>query len=140
MNTQEYALTPANVNHNSFGKLFSCPVNGAVYAEPLWVPSLTANGSVRNVIFAVTLHDSLFAFDADANPCQQLWQVSLIDSAHGGTTGEVTVESGSVGSSDIAPEIGVTGTPVIDPSNNTLYIVSKSQSTGPVFHQRGCMR
>jgi hypothetical protein len=136
VNAQEYALTPTNVNQSTFGKLFSCPVDGAVYAEPLWVPSLTVNGSVRNAIFVATQHDTLFAFDADANPCQQLWKVNLIDSAHGGTSGEVTVASTTVGTNDITPEIGVTGTPVIDPNTNTLYVVSKSQSTGPVFHQR----
>ena len=137
VNSQEYALTPGNVNENSFGKLFSCQVDGQVYAEPLWVPSVVVNGLVRNVIFVATQHDSLFAFDGDANPCQQLWQVSLIDSAHGGTTGESPVSPSVVGgASDISPEIGVTGTPVIDPKTDTLYVVSKSLSAGPVFHQR----
>jgi hypothetical protein len=137
VNRQEYALTPSNINQNSFGKLFSCQVDGQLYAEPLWVSSLTVNGSVRNVIFVATQHDSLYAFDADANPCQQLWQVGLIDNAHGGTTGETPASATIVGgASDISPEIGVTGTPVIDPKTDTLYVVSKSQSTGPVFHQR----
>src|SRR5262249_44232771 len=63
-------------------------------------------------------------------------KVNLIDSAHGGASGEVTVASTTVATNDITPEIGVTGTPVIDGSTNTLYVVSKSQSTGPVFHQR----
>src|SRR5579864_8363878 len=62
VNSQEYALTPNSVNQNSFGKLFSCAVDGAIYAEPLWVPGLTVNGSVRNVVFVATQHDSLYAF------------------------------------------------------------------------------
>ena len=138
-NTQEYALTPANVNTKTFGKLFSCPVDGAVYAQPLWVPNLTIGGSTHNVILVATQHDSLFAFDADANPCVQLWTASLIDSAHGANAGETVVPGNLVGNGyqDIWPEIGVTGTPVIDQTTNTLYVVSKSVITsGPTFYQR----
>ena len=85
----------------------------------------------------------MYAFDADANPCVQLWHISLIDSAHGGTSGETSVPSGGSGylvgggAGDITPEVGVTGTPVIDPSSNTLYVVSKSVIvSGPTFFQR----
>jgi hypothetical protein len=142
-NTQEYALTTANVNTGSFGKLFSCPVDGAVYAQPLWVSSLSVGGATHNVVFVATEHDSLFAVDADASPCLQLWQVSLIDTNHGGLGGELTVPSGTSGNlvgagyGNITPEVGVTGTPVIDPASNTLYVVSKSMnSAGTSFYQR----
>src|SRR5262249_9824754 len=43
VNSQEYLLTPQNVTKSKFGKLFSCQVDGAIYAEPLWMPSLTVN-------------------------------------------------------------------------------------------------
>lgn len=138
-NTQEYALSPSTINNSSFGKLFSCGVDGAIYAQPLWVANLMVNGAQHNVIFVATQHDSLYAFDADDSSCQQLWTVSLIDTAHGGTGSETSVPFTMVGfaEGDIMPEIGVTGTPVIDPSSNTLYVVSKSiDSSGPVFYQR----
>jgi hypothetical protein len=143
-NTREYALTPANVNTSSFGKLFSCTVDGALYAQPLWVANLSVGGGVHNVVFVATQHDSLYAFDADANPCTQLWKVSLIDTAHGGAAGETTVPSGTADSlvgqgagSDIAPEVGVTSTPVIDPVGAILYVVSKSVDSGRTnFFQR----
>lgn len=144
-NTQEYALNPTNVATSTFGKLFSCTVDEAVYAQPLWVPNLTINGVKRNVVFVATQNDSLYAFDADNNttPCTPLWQVSLLDSNHGGTAGETSVPSSGTnhlvgyGNGDIAPEVGVTGTPVIDPSTNTLYVVSKSViASGPTFFQR----
>jgi len=95
-------------------------------------------GKVRNVLFAATQHDSLYAFDADATPCQTLWHINLLDTTHGGTAGEVPVPTGDVGSGfqDIQPEIGVTGTPVIDSATNTLYVVSKSEGAGSSFHQR----
>ena len=142
-NSQEYALTPADVNTTSFGKLFSCTVDSAIYAQPLWVAGLNVNGVQHNVIFVATQHDSLYAFDADANPCVQLWTVSLIDSSHGGTGGETSVPAGptgnlvGVGDGDISPEVGVTGTPVIDPASSTLYVVSKSvNSAGTTIYQR----
>ena len=142
-NTKEYALTTSTVSTSTFGKLFSCPVDGAVYAQPLWVANMTLSGAKHNVVFVATQHDSLYAFDADAIPCVQLWKASLIDGAHGANSGETTVPSGvpgylvGIGAGDIAPEVGVTGTPVIDPSTNTLYVVSKSVIvSGPTFYQR----
>ncbi|HEX3739770.1 MAG TPA: hypothetical protein VHV29_08590 [Terriglobales bacterium] len=144
VNSSEYALTATSVNQATFGKLFACQVDGAEYTEPLWVPGITVNGSVHNMIFVATQHDSLYALDADASPCLQLWHANLIDSAHGGTTGETSVCWNDVGSGDqdIQPEIGVVGTPVIDPATLTLYVVSKSEiggcdsGTPRVFHQR----
>ncbi len=141
-NPSEYALTTSNVTTATFGKLFSCTADGAIYTQPLWVANLTVNGVKRDVVFVATQHDTLYAFDADVSPCVTLWHVSLIDQAHGGNTGETPVPggtSGLVGSGygDITPEIGVTGTPVIDPSTNRLYVVSKSvDSLGSTFYQR----
>ena len=142
-NPSEYALTTANVTAATFGKLFSCTVDGAIYAQPLWVANLTINGASHNAVFVATQHESLYAFDADANPCVMLWHASLIDTNHGGTAGETSVPSGPTGnlvgggSGDITPEVGVTGTPVIDPATNTLYVVSKSViPSGPTFFQR----
>jgi hypothetical protein len=133
-NTHEYALTPATVTPSSFGKLFSCAVDGVVYAQPLWMPDLTIGSTKHNVVFVATQHDSIYAFDADSatTPCKPLWQVSLIDAAHGASGGETTVPGAGANAlvgqayGDIAPEIGITGTPVIDPATNTLYVVSKS--------------
>ena len=142
-NAQEYALTSANVKTGAFGKLFSCTVDGAIYAQPLWVANLAVNGAQRNVVFVATEHDSLYAFDADTSPCVQLWKVSLIDTSHGAAAGETTVPGGATGylvgsgDGDLSPEVGITGTPVIDPLTNTLYVVSKSvNSARTTFYQR----
>jgi hypothetical protein len=142
-NTSEYALTTSNVNSTTFGKLFSCQTDGAIYTQPLWVANLRINGARHNVVFVATQHESLYAFDADASPCVQLWHVNLIDSTHGGTSGETSVPSSGSGAlvgsgfGDITPEVGVTGTPVIDDPPTTLYVVSKSVIvSGPTFFQR----
>jgi hypothetical protein len=142
-NTHEFALSTANVNTAQFGKLFSCSTDGAIYAQPLWVAGVMIGGAPHNVVLAATAHDGLFAFDADSSPCMTLWAVSLIDTDHGGFAGETTVPSGpsgylvGSGSGDITPEVGVIGTPVIDPVTNTLYVVSKSVNSGKnTFYQR----
>jgi hypothetical protein len=138
-NTHEYALTPANVNASAFGKLTSCAVDGAIYGQPLWVANLTVSGAKHNVVFVATQHDSLYAFDADAVPCQQLWSVSLIDATHGGLVGESTVPPNLFGFGEgaVAPEVGVTGTPVIDPASGLLYVASMSvNSAHTAYYQR----
>ncbi|MCU1318205.1 MAG: hypothetical protein JWN63_3527 [Candidatus Acidoferrum typicum] len=141
-NTHEFALTTSNVNTATFGKLFSCQADGAIYAQPLWVPNLTVAGAPHNVIIVATQHESLYAFDADATPCTALWHVNLVDSAHGGSSGETSVLSAGSGAlvgsgyGDISPEVGITGTPVIDPTTNTLYVVSKSVNASTQFFQR----
>lgn len=141
-NSQEYLLTPANVNSSSFGKIFSCTVDGAIYAQPLWVPNLTIGSTKHNVVLVATEHNSVYAFDADQSPCTQLWSASLVDSAHGATNGETAPISAGPnaqfpGSGPVVPETGITGTPVIDPVTETLYVVSTSvDSTGTNFFQR----
>lgn len=136
-NTHEFGLTKATVTTVSFGKLFSCDVDGAVYAQPLWLPGLVINGATHNIILVATAHDSVYAFDADQTPCLTLWHANLIDLAHGATSGETTVPNGDVGgSTDIQPEIGITGTPVISPSLSVLYAVTKSEGPAGTFHQR----
>jgi hypothetical protein len=131
-NTQEYLLSSTTVTQATFGKLFSCPVDGAVYTQPLWVPGVNINGTLHNVIYVATQHDSLFAFDADANPCVTLWQVNLLDTLHGGTAGETPIVWSDVGHcyGDIYPEVGVTGTPVIDLTNSAIFVVSASEIPG----------
>lgn len=129
-NTHEFALSSTTVATATFGKLFSCPVDGAVYAQPLWMKSISIGGGIHNVIVVATQHDSVYLFDADANPCVTYWHVNLLDTLHGGTTGEGPVTWNDVGYcyGDIYPEVGVTGTPVIDATTKTIYVVSASES------------
>jgi hypothetical protein len=127
-NQKEYALTPANVS-TSFGKLFACPVDAEVYAQPLYVANLAIAGGTHNTVFVATQNDSVYAFDADLQPCTQRWTVSLLN----GGTPVNPADTGEIG--DINTKIGITGTPVIDPLTNTLYVVSKTKE-GSTYHQR----
>src|SRR5690348_15936991 len=64
--TYETTLTPVNVNVKHFGKRLADPVDGQIYAQPLYVPGLLIDGKPRDVVFVATEHDSVYAFDADA--------------------------------------------------------------------------
>ena len=126
-NTTETILTPANVNTNQFGKLFSQTVDGLIVGQPLYMSNVTLPGKgTHNVVYVGTEGDSVYAFDADndgganANP---LWRASFLSTAYGAAPGATTVPSADT-STDISPQYGVTGTSVIDPGTNTLYVVS----------------
>lgn len=130
VNAQEYALTTANVTTATFGKLFSCTTDGAIYGQPLWVPNVSIGGGTHNVIVAASMRDSVFVFDADASPCVTYWNKQLIPS------GETYGSFSDVGTSDIYPDIGIVGTPVLDPSSGTIFLVTKTKTTAGAYHQR----
>jgi fibronectin type 3 domain-containing protein len=129
----ETVLNPGNVNSSTFGKLVSTGVDGQVYAQPLYMPNLAITAPARpgthNVVFIATEHDGLYAIDANTGSI--LWQDSFINPANGVTT----VSSRDVNTNDIFPEIGITGTPVIDPATNTLYVdVLTKEISGGATH------
>ena len=131
-NLSETTLNTSNVNPTQFGKLFSQPVDGQIYAQPLYLSGITVNGATHNVVFVETENDSVYAFDADTNGgsnSNPLWQASMLSSAHGAAAGATTVPSTTVGY-DIQPQIGITSTPVIDPTTGTIYLVSASIENG----------
>lgn len=114
LNSGEGVLTPQNVNTQKFGKLFSYLVDGYIYGQPLLVSNLMVNGAIHNVVYVATENDSVYAFDADNyGSGAPLWQVGLLQ------PGETPLTGGS-----IQPLQGVTSTPAIDLSSNTIYVVS----------------
>src|SRR5260221_8286429 len=122
-NISEILLTPATVNTNQFGKLFSFNVDGYVSAQPLYMSALAINGGTHNVVFVATQHDSVYAIDADTGV--QFWQVSFINPAAGVTS----VPAQAEGCNNITGfnELGIVGTPVIDQATSTLYVTAKTQ-------------
>jgi hypothetical protein len=123
-NTRETILTPKNVNARQFGKQFVLHVDGDVYAQPLYLPQLQIPGKgVHSVIFIATEHNSVYAFDAAGQPSAPLWQRSFLDAK----AGVKTVPANDVLCPFIAPEIGITSTPVIDPASGTIYVLARTR-------------
>jgi hypothetical protein len=137
-NIQEYGLTTSLVTQSTFGKLFSCSADAAIYAQPLWVANLMIGGAKHNVVFVATERDSVYAFDADANPCMTYWQTGANGVNSLLPAGETWVLSSDVGGcGDLPPDIGITSTPVIDPATSTIYVLTKSKVSGTsTLHQR----
>ncbi len=128
-NTSESTLTLKNVNSTNFGKLFTLTTDGLVDAEPLYVPNVTIGGASHNALFVVSENDSVYAFDADNG--SPLWQVTALVGS------EVASDNRSCG--QVTPKIGITSTPVIDPSSGphgTIYLVAMSKDSSGNYHQR----
>lgn len=129
VNSQETMLTPASVSVATFGKLFTRTLDGQVYAQPLYVTGMTIGGTHRNVVFVATEHNSVYAFDADGKASTPLWKRSFLDPVHGIATLRKSA------SSLIAPEVGITGTPVIDKATGTLYVAAMTIESGVAVHR-----
>lgn len=124
-NTSESRLSPQNVNLRQFGKLWSLPVDGDVYAQPLYFPGLPIPGKgVHNVLFVATEHDSVYAFDADSRATTPLWQAHLLPPG----TQAAPLSDSDVRCPFISPEIGITSTPVLDVATGTLYVLARAKT------------
>ncbi|HEV2117525.1 MAG TPA: hypothetical protein VGR48_15945 [Terriglobales bacterium] len=136
-NLQETTLNTSNVNVSNFGKLFSRAVDGYIYAQPLYVPSLTIGGKTRNVVFVATEHNSVYAFDADdPNASAALWQVGPSTLGTPITNDDIckTAGFGPCPYVDLQPEVGITSTPVIDNPPTTIYVVNRMKDSGGTNH------
>ena len=107
----------------TFGRRAVVPVQGDVYAQPLYAGNVTINGSPHNLVIVATQHDQVYGVDADSG--QVLWHRDFLNPAGGVTS----IPNEDVNCDDIVPEIGITGTPVIDPASQTVYVVVRTKET-----------
>ena len=126
-NLSETTLTTANVNSRQFGKLFSYPVDGSVYAQPLYVSGVTINGVQKNVLYIVTMNDRVYAFDADSSSPTPLWSRNFTNPPSV-TPVPITDIAGS--NLNVVGNVGIQSTPVIDRSTNTIYFVARTKENG----------
>jgi uncharacterized protein (TIGR03437 family) len=134
-NVQETTLAPG-MNWSSFGKLGTFPVDGQVFAQPLYVTGVVIGGVKYNVLYVVTMGDSVYAFNADTpQSTTPLWRVNLGQPVPSGLFNPVP--GGLSNYTDILPEIGILSTPAIDPNAQVIYVVSDTLPAGapstPVF-------
>ncbi|HEV2177444.1 MAG TPA: hypothetical protein VGW33_09620 [Terriglobia bacterium] len=125
-NLNETTVTPSNVNSTQFGKLFSYPVDSNIYAQPLYVASVAIPGQgVHNVVYVATMNDSVYAFDADGKSSGPLWYTSFLKPGVTSVSAPAVFDTAFPGG-----EIGILGTPVIDPVGGTLYAVAYTTESG----------
>lgn len=117
-NLNETTLNLANVNSSQFGKLAALPVDGQVYAQPLYLPNLNIGGVQHNVVFVATENDTVYAFDADGGSQSPLWQDHLATALQ------------NHDQEGISPLLGITSTPVIDPTTGTIYVLTDGLENG----------
>jgi hypothetical protein len=119
VNPNETILSTTNVNVSTFGKVFSRTLDGQVYAQPLYIPQLILPGQgLHNVVYICTENNSVYAYDADnANASTPLWKVNL---------GSPILATTQGATSGVLPQVGITSTPVIDPTSNTIYVVAET--------------
>ena len=134
-NPNETILTPQNVNVSSFGKLFTQPVDGEVIGQALYLPRVTIPKlGQHNVVYVVTMNDSVYAFDADSaagKDADPLWHSSLAPE------GSQAVPIGYQGCGVVTgwTQVGILSTPVIDPVAGTLYVVAKTYENSVYVHR-----
>jgi hypothetical protein len=125
-NANETILNTSNVNSNTFGKRVEYAVDGPVYAEPLFMPNLTIKGNVHNVVFVETENGSVYAFNADATKAvSPLWKTRFTNSSTIKPYNGHTIQC-----SDLGQRVSITGTPVIDPATDTMYLVAETVENG----------
>jgi len=118
LNSNETVLNQANVNSAQFGKLCSAVFDGQVYAQPLVVST-----AGKNIVYVVTMNDSIY--EVDGTNCNQINQASLLPA---GETAVPCTAAGGPNCYTAKPIVGILGTPVIDLTSNTIYLVTKSVS------------
>jgi hypothetical protein len=134
-NLKETILNTSTVNASNFGKLFSLPVDSDMYAQPLYVPNLTIGGATHNVLYAATVQNSVYAFDADSGSTTPLWTVNLgTPVPNQDICGAASVPADCYPYTDVIPEIGILATPVIDPASGTIYVVVNTKDTSANYH------
>ena len=126
-------FTTTNVNAQQFGKLFALPTVGQVYAQPLYVPGITVNGALHNVVIIATEADIVYAYDADSNAGSNslpLWKATLVPANETPLNSATTIAC-----TDLQPQIGITATPVIDLTTKTIYVETKTTDGTNYFHR-----
>ncbi|HEX3695127.1 MAG TPA: discoidin domain-containing protein [Polyangia bacterium] len=133
-NLSETILKPANVNPTQFGKIFQVSVNDQVYAGILYASAVPMGGTTHNVFYVATVSNTVYAFDADTGG-GPLWQRNDLNGV-GRPARNTDVGSACGTYRDFSGNIGIIGTPVIDAGAMTMYVVTRTVESGPIFRLR----
>jgi len=135
VNPHESVLQASTLAANPPTPRWMATADGQIYTQPLYIHQLRLNGIAKNVVYAATENDTVYAWDADSSSSTGTVLASVnfnnaSDLGSGYT--EIAVpytDLPSCGSPNIQPEVGITGTPVIDASVTppVMYVVSKHE-------------
>lgn len=129
-NNRETILNATNISPANFGLLFKRTVDDQIYAQPLYIQDMFINGSIHNVVFVATVNNSVYAFDADDSASMApLWQVNLNPSGSRAILNTDMTGACGGGYLDFSGHMGIVGTPVIDTTTNTIYLVTRTVTT-----------
>jgi outer membrane protein assembly factor BamB len=109
----EPALAPSQVTSANFGQLFSTAVDGQVYAQPIVVGSTVIVATENNHVYGLNSVTGAVKWNVSLGPA---WPASAI------------------GCGDLAPNVGVTSTPVYDPGTGAVYLTAKVNDGADAQH------
>ena len=133
VNSNETILTPANVasKANQFHKQFVIKVDGKIESSPLYASGVTIAGGIHNVVYVGTMHNTIYAFDADTGAqLSARWLGNPVTGSDLHALKPFTIHN----------EWGITSTPIIDVTTETLYVVRwgyENGVSGPTFRLFG---
>jgi hypothetical protein len=133
-NLSETILNTANVNPNSFGKIFQLPVDDQVYAQPLYASSVAIAGGTFDVLYVATVNNTVYAFNADDGTVP-FWVRNFNGAGRPPRNTEVTNGQGCGNYQDFTGDIGIVGTPVIDGATSTMYVVARTLESGAMIYR-----
>ncbi|MDE3212949.1 MAG: hypothetical protein KGM98_06920, partial [Bacteroidota bacterium] len=117
----------------NFGLLDTLPLDDQMYAQPLVVSNVSIGGGVHNVLYAATVNNTVYAYDADSGTAiSPYWQINLTES---GMRPPTNVDVNGSTYHDFTGKIGIVGTPVIDTSLGRLFVVARSVDASNNFYQ-----
>ncbi|MEP6584129.1 MAG: PA14 domain-containing protein [Ginsengibacter sp.] len=139
-NSKEKILNHSNVTASTFSCIGTLSVDDEMYAQPLIVTNTTAGSHTGTVLYAATVNNTVYAFNADdVSEGTPLWQINL--NPAGQRTPDIydltdAQEGSPCGGNykDFSGRIGIVGTPVIDTVSKTLYVATKSIDNNGIFY------
>ena len=105
----EPTITPELVTGGTFGQLWSTPVKGQVYAQPLLDEETLLVATEENTVYGLNPESGAVEWSKNVG---KPWNPEEISCA------------------DLAPKVGITATPVIDPETNVAYFTYKTYGEG----------
>jgi hypothetical protein len=118
-NKNEQALNAASFP-STFGVLQTVALDDQVDAQPLLVPALQIAGGTHDVLYVVTENNSLYALDAETG--------TVLGQRNFGAPVPPLY-----GCNNNAAHIGITSTPVIDPSKQVIYLMAYVNGAAPSY-------